>query len=227
MKRGFTIASVGYWGTNLRTLNAPDEFELGKRDVLAAIEFYRAQIGEEPPLVTISLGNHLALAALGKDRLERMDVLSLVPVMDGLQHHIGRFLKTVEADKAEAEAKGEFFGEWISFNVHRQTEDGPAFDYSRSLAMHEVVPRYVGEANHAWKGVEFQSPCSAIVLGAKDPRTLAYLEETTERPAFVQVWDTDHITSLEAPERTRTLFADFADCLVAQKGELPTASNPM
>ncbi|KPF86978.1 hypothetical protein IP81_19230 [Novosphingobium sp. AAP83] len=59
-----------------------------------AVDYYRDSGGADLPLITIRLGNHLALAALGKGRIEKMNVLALVPMMDGLtiqlQAHIAK-----------------------------------------------------------------------------------------------------------------------------------------
>ena len=127
MKRGFVISSVGYWGTNVRTYDELGEFELAAHDVLSVVDYYRSKNGAEPPLLTVSLGNHLALAALGKDRLEGMQVLSLVPVMDGLQHHLRRIDSIHKSKRAEAEAQGKLFGEYTSLNIYRRNEKAGEF----------------------------------------------------------------------------------------------------
>ncbi len=88
LERGFTVASVGYGATRIRTLNARDEIEVAIGDVRTAIDFYRDKNGAEPALIMSSLGNHIALGTLGKNRLGGMNFLALVPVMDGLQHHL-------------------------------------------------------------------------------------------------------------------------------------------
>ncbi|MEL7447147.1 MAG: hypothetical protein AAGK02_15275, partial [Pseudomonadota bacterium] len=58
--------------------------------------------------------------------------------------------------------------------------------------------------------------CSKVILGSEDPRTKAYLEGENDLPSFIEVWDSDHDITQEAPERTRAAFADFANCLLAQ-----------
>jgi hypothetical protein len=55
----------------LRTLNAPDEFALSAQDVRLAVDYYRDKKGADLPLITVSLGDHLALAALGQERSKR------------------------------------------------------------------------------------------------------------------------------------------------------------
>jgi len=72
LERGYTIASIGYWGMTLRTLNTPDEFALAAEDVRLAVDYYRDKNGADLPLITVSLGNHLALAALGKERIQEI-----------------------------------------------------------------------------------------------------------------------------------------------------------
>lgn len=213
LQRGFTIVSVGYWGTHIRTLNAPDEFQLGQADVRSVVDFYRDRLGEDPPLVTVSLGNHLTLAAMGKERIQQMNVLSIVPVMDGLQSHLQRALAKHAGKREKAKAEGELYGDFRSFNVYRQSETGIEFDYSQMLAMLDVVPQYIGDADHAWRDIVPQNPCSRIVLGTKDYRTADYLKAHDSLPEFVQVLEADHHLSVDQPQQTRDVYAAFADCI--------------
>lgn len=217
LERGYTVASIGYWGMNLRTLNAPDEFDLAARDVRMAVDYYRGSRGADLSLITVSLGNHLALAALGKDRIEKMNVLALVPVMDGLQHHLKRKFSEMAKMKANSNEDIQLFGTWTYFNIYSQSGTGVKFDHSRMLRMHEFVPTYIGDADFPWKEVTPADPCSKILLGDKDPRTLAYLNSTNILPHFVSVLKSDHNLFKDEPGRLQTLFAEFADCLAARR----------
>lgn len=216
LTRGYTIASIGYWGMSLRTLNVPGEFELAARDVRMAVDYYRDTQDADLPLVTFSLGNHLALAALGKERIEKMNVLALVPVMEGMQHHLKASLSAVAEEKAKADEKGHLFGRWTFFNVYRQSDEGVEFDRSQMLPMHEYVPQFIGAADFAWKDVTPSEPCSKVVLGNKDPRTIAYLKTTYDLPDFVRVLKADHDLFKDAPVESRKIFVDFADCLASR-----------
>ncbi len=40
MQRGFTIFSIGYWGTQTRTLNEPDEIELAIEEVRSVMDHH-------------------------------------------------------------------------------------------------------------------------------------------------------------------------------------------
>jgi hypothetical protein len=213
-ERGYTVASIGYWGMNLKTLNLSDEFDLAIRDVRMAVDYYRDNRGADLPLIAVSLGNHLALAALGSERIEGMSVLALVPVMDGLQHHL---TTSLAREKAKADQAGHLFGTWTFFNVYRKSDDSVQFDHSRMLPMHEFIPRYVGDADFPWKEVTPSGPCAKVVLGAKDPRTLAFLAESDDLPDFVRVLEADHNLFEDAPDEARTLFAEFADCIASQQ----------
>lgn len=217
LERGYTVASIGYWGMNLRTLNAPDEFDIAARDVRMAVDYYRGSRGADLSLITASLGNHLALAALGKDRIEKMNVLALVPVMDGLQHHLKRIIPDIAKKKAKSDEDVHLFGTWTFFNIYRQSGTGVKFDHSRMLRMHEFVPTYIGDADFPWKEVTPAKPCSKILLGDKDPRTLAYLNSANDLPDFVSVLKADHNLFEDEPGRLQTLFAEFADCLAKRR----------
>ncbi|XAP79000.1 hypothetical protein ABC955_04255 [Citromicrobium bathyomarinum] len=217
MGRGFTIASVGYWGTNIRTLGAADEIEMAFADVAAAVDFYRDQAGAEPALVTTSLGNHIALGALGRERLERMNVLAVVPVMDGLQHHLQRNRRENVEKREEAEAKGEPFGEWTTFNIYSKTDSGIAFDHSQVLPLHDYVPRYVGGRDLAFREVRPRGACSRIVLGNKDPRTRDYLAARPGRTKRLIVLNADHDLAKDDPQSVRSIFRDLAQRLVRQE----------
>lgn len=216
LKRGYTIASIGYWGMNLRTLNAPDEFALAAEDVRLAVDYYRDKNGADLPLITVSLGNHLALAALGQERLQKMDVLALVPVMDGLQYHLKRALSARAAEKKKAESLGHLYGDWVFFNIYKRSGDGLRFDESRMLPLDEFVLRFTGKADFPWKGITPRSPCSKVVLGSKDPRTLEYLASVEDTPDFVIALDADHNLFKDAPNRLQALFAEFADCIASR-----------
>ncbi len=225
LKRGFTVASIAYWGTNIRTIEAPDEFELAMADVTLAVEYYRAELGAEPPLITTSMGNHLALGALGKTRLEGMQILSLVPVMDGLQHHTDRHSRETAQEVEEAKANGEFYGAWTWFNIYVRPDAGSGpegsvgagfvFDHSQPLQMYDYIPRFIGAADFPWRDVTLRAECSKTVLGDKDPRTRDYLAANDDYPAFVEVWQSDHDLYKDEPDKSRALFADFAECLIA------------
>lgn len=215
--RGYTIASIGYWGMNLRTLNAPNEFDLAARDVRMAVDYYRDRRGADLPLITFSLGNHLALAALGEDRIEKMSVLALVPVIDGLQDHLKRSISAMAKEKAKADEQGHLFGKWTVFNLYRQSSAGVKFDHSRMLSIHEFALTYIGDADFPWKEVKPAEPCSKVVLGDKDPRTLAYLNSNNDLPDFVRVLKADHDLFKDAPDQSRTLIAEFADCLATRR----------
>ncbi|MBH1942679.1 hypothetical protein I5L01_00405 [Erythrobacter sp. YJ-T3-07] len=217
MDHGYTIVSVGYWGTLVRTLQEPDEIELAFDDVRTAVNYYRDQSGAEPPLVTSSLGNHIALGALGRDRLERMEVLALVPVMDGLQHHIARSRRELEKERAKADTDADLVGSWRIRNIYRRSGDGVIFDRSEMLPLRAYVERYVGAHDLAWKGIEPKGKCSRILLGALDPRTRDYLRANKNLPPHVIVLGADHDLADRAPEDVRGLFFDFADCLTKQE----------
>jgi hypothetical protein len=216
LERGYTIASIGYWGMNLRTLNTPDEFALAAEDVRLAVDYYRDKNGADLPLITVSLGNHLALAALGKERIQEMDVLALVPVMDGLQHHLKRALSAKVAEKEKAESEGHLYGDWAPFNIYKRSSDGLRFDQSRMLPFDEFVSRFIGKADFPWKGITPRRPCSKVVLGSKDPRTLEHLASVADLPDFVIALDADHNLFKDAPDRSQALFAEFADCIASR-----------
>jgi len=216
LDRGYTIASIGYWGMNFKTLNVRGEFELAARDVSVAVDYYRDRQGADLPLVTFSLGNHLALAALGKDRIEKMNVLALVPVMDGLQHHLKTSLSAMAEELAEAEDKGHPYGNWTFFAIYKHSDEGMKFDHSRMLPMHDYVPQFIGAADFAWKDVTPGELCSKVVLGNKDPRTLAYLKATNDLPDFVRVLKADHDLFKDAPDQSQGVFLEFADCLISR-----------
>ena len=214
MKRGFTIASIGYWGMNIRTLYEPNEIELAIRDVKLATDYYRAQEGGDPPMITTSLGNHLALGALGQERLQELNFLSLVPVMDGLQDHISR----KKDEKSAADAKGERFGSWYAFNVYKRSGDDVVFEYSRGLPFFDFVTQFIGDHDLPWGVVTPKSVCSKIVLGSKDPRTTEYLAANEDLPRYLSVWDSDHELFKDALPQSQALFADYADCLIEDGG---------
>jgi hypothetical protein len=216
LERGYTIASIGYWGMNMRTLNAPDEFTLAAQDVRLAVDYYRDKNGADLPLITVSLGNHLALAALGQERIQEMDVLALVPVMDGLQHHLKRALSAQAAEKEKAESAGHLYGEWVPFNIYKRSSDGLRFYESRMLPFDEFVLRFIGDADFPWKGITPRSRCSKVVLGSKDLRTREYLATVEELPDFVIALDADHNLFKDAPDRSQALFAEFADCIASR-----------
>ena len=215
MQRGFTIASVAYWGTSVRTLAEADEIGSAIGEVGSVINYYRDRMGREPPMVTGSLGNHLVLGALGKERLETMQVLSLVPAMDGLQHHLVR----VTADEAWT-SPDVLKGDWVWRNIYRREGDRMAFDHRRMIDQREFIPRYIGDADYPWRELELKDPCSTIVLGDKDPRTSDYLADRESLPSNVQVWMANHSLLQEVPDQARALFAEFADCLL--EGQTPT-----
>lgn len=217
LERGYTIASIGYWGMNLRTLNAPDEFALAAEDVRLAVDYYRDKKGGDLPLVTVSLGNHLALAALGKERIQQMDVLALVPVMDGLQHHLKVVHSAKAAEKEKAESAGHLYGDWARFNIYKRSTSGLRFDQSRMLPFDEFASRFIGNADFPWKGVTPRRPCSKVVLGGKDSRTLEYLATEQDLPDFVIALDADHNLFKDAPDRSQALFAAFADCIASRR----------
>ena len=212
MSRGFTVASIAYWGTSVRALDEPDEIGSAIREVGSAIDYYRDELGREPPLITGSLGNHLALGALGRERLEAMQVLSLVPAMDGLQHHLTR----VMADEAWT-SPDVLKGQWVWRNIYRRDGDRMTFDHRRMIDQREFIPQYIGDADYPWRELRLRGACSTIVLGEKDPRTLDYLAERESLPSNLQVWNTDHSLLHEAPEQARELFANFADCLSSNR----------
>jgi hypothetical protein len=217
LERGFTIASIGYWGTSFRTLNAPNEMELAVQDVRTAIDYYRDREGTEPALLISSLGNHLALGALGKDRLEAMNFLSMVPLMDGLQHHLRRVEKEIEEERQKAQANGKPFGHWIFFNIYSQTGDNRDFAHVQMLPLHDFIAPYVGAADYPWREVSPKSPCSRIVLGNKDPRTLDYLAAHENLPEAITVLASDHDLHADAPNEMSGILEWYGDCLTAQR----------
>lgn len=216
LDRGYTIASVGYWGTNIRTLNVPGEMELAMDEVRSTVDFYRDSEGVDPPLILTSLGNHLALGALGKDRLQRMQFLALVPVMDGLQHHLARVEKEDRERRAVAEAKGEFYGNWKTFNIYKEEGGRPKFERSQMLDMASYVPQFVDRFDYPWKAVTPASSCSRLILGDRDPRTREYLAANNELPRFVTVLPAEHDLFVSSPDDMRLIFEEYADCLSAR-----------
>jgi hypothetical protein len=212
LERGFTVASVGYWGTNLRTLDEAGEFALGARDVRIAFDHYAAAQGREPALLTESMGNHIALAALGEGRIETLDALALVPVMDGLRSHLAR----AQRERERAVAKGRKYGKWTNFNIFSRSGEAIVFDRSGFHPVHDHVPKYVGDADYPWRGVDLSGACSRLVLATKDPRTKDYLASTKRLPGFVTVLDSGHDIVADARDETRAIFAEFALCLTRE-----------
>lgn len=216
LAQGFTIASLGYWGMSMRTPNQAGEIDLAIVDVRRAIDFYRDQEGREPPMITTSLGNHLALGALGKDRIETMQVLAIVPVMDGLQHHLERLAKTHDEHITETESTGELHGGWTFFNIYAGPVDEPVFDHSEMLSMTDYATRFFADRDFAWLEVAQTGACSRTILGSQDPRTRDYLDRTSQLPSFVTVLDADHDIFKDQPEEARAIYAAFGECLLAQ-----------
>lgn len=217
VQRGFTIASVSYWGTAMRTLEAPDEMQLAIREVRAVVDHYRDRDGAEPALITTSLGNHLALGALGQARLEGMDVLALVPVMDGLQHHLRRVAKENARQREEARASGKPFGQWTMFHIYKDRGAQRTFDHAGMLGMDEYVPRYMGKADYPWKGVRPSGPCTRIVLGDRDPRTRDFLAANRTLPPFITVLPADHDLFADAGKAMLLIVERYGDCLKTRR----------
>lgn len=217
LERGFTIASIGYWGTRFRTLNTPDEMQLAIREVRTVIDHYRNRDGAEPALLTTSLGNHLALGALGEERLEAMNFLALVPIMDGLQHHLRRVEREMAEARTKAKVTGEPYGEWTVFHLYSETKGENEFDQVRMLPVHDFFPRYAGAADFPWSAVRPTGSCARIILGSKDPRTRGYLAAHDELPQFVTVLASDHDPFADAPKKMHTIFNQYADCLALQR----------
>lgn len=161
-------------------------------------------------MITTSFGNHVGLAALGKERLEAMHVLANVPLMTGLKAHMRR----AEGERYEARAKGNDPQAFARFNVFRPADGGFVFDYSKILDHFDHIARFLGDADYPYIEVQPQSPCSRIVLGTKDPRTKDYLEGTPKWPTFVTVVEAGHVIERDAPEVMRSILADFADCVL-------------
>lgn len=217
IERGYTLASIGYWGTSFRTLNSPDEIQLAIREVRAVIDHYRDREGAEPALLTTSLGNHLALGALGEERLEAMNFLALVPVMDGLQHHLRRVERETAEARTKAKATDTHYGDWTVFHLYSETKGEKEFSQVQMLPIHDFFPRYAGGADFPWSAVQPRGPCARIILGRKDPRTRGYLAARHELPQFVTVLASDHDSFADAPKEMRAIFNQYADCLAAQR----------
>lgn len=217
LKRGFTIASIGYLGNSFRTLNSPDEIQLAIREVRTVIDHYRNRDHAEPALLTISLGNHLALGALGEERLEAMNFLALVPAMDGLQHHLRRLARETAEARTKAKATGEPYGHWIVFHLYSETKGEKKFGQLRMLALDDFFPRYAGAADFPWSVIRPRGPCARVILGSKDPRTRGYLNARNELPQFVSVLASDHDLFADAPKEMHAIFDQYADCLAAQR----------
>ncbi|HSJ78584.1 MAG TPA: hypothetical protein VK913_07605, partial [Erythrobacter sp.] len=111
---------------------------------------------------------------------------------------------------------GHLYGNWASFNIYKQSGDGLRFDQSRMLPFNEFTIRFMGNADFPWKGVTPHGPCSKVVLGDRDPRTLAYLASVDDLPDFMHVLSADHNLFKDAPDRSRALFSGFADCLASR-----------
>lgn len=213
LQRGFTIASIGYWGTAMRTLDAPDEMQLAIGEVRAVVDYYRDRDGAEPALITTSLGNHLALGALGQARLEGMDVLALVPVMDGLQHNLRRVAK----EREEARASGKPVGQWTTFQVYKDRGGQRTFDHAGMLGMIEYVPRYMGKADYPWTDVRPSGPCSRIILGDRDPRTRDFLAANRTLPPFITLLPADHDLFADAGKAMLPIVERYGDCLKTRR----------
>lgn len=217
LERGFTIASIGYWGTSFRTLNSPDEIQLAIREVRTVIDHYRNRDGAEPALLTTSLGNHLVLGALGKERLKAMNFLALVPVMDGLQHHLRRVARETADARTKAKATGEPYGHWAVFHLYSEAKGEKEFREVRMLPTHDLFPRYAGAADFPWSAIRPRSPCARIILGNKDPRTRGYLAARDKLPPFITVLASNHDLFADAPKEMRAIFDQYADCMIAQR----------
>ena len=217
LQGGFTIASVGYWGTAMRTLDAPDEMQLAIGEVRAVVDYYRDRDGAEPALITTSLGNHLALGALGQARLEGMDVLALVPVMDGLQHHLRRVAKETARQREKARASGKPFGQWTMFHIYKDRQGQRTFDHAGMLGMIEYVPRYMGKADYPWMDVRPSGPCSRIILGDRDPRTRDFLAANRTLPPFITVLPADHDLFADAGKAMLPIVERYGDCLKTRR----------
>lgn len=216
LDRGFTVASIGYWGTNFRILNVQSGIDLAIADVATAYEFYRDAEGVDPPLIMTSLGNHLALGALGRRRLERIPFLSVVPAMDGLQDHLKRAQAEFEHERSKGNGKSKISDSWISANIYARTEKGFDFGESRMISLSEFVPRFVGKADLPLNGLTPKDGCSRIVLGTRDPRTAGYLARNHALPDFISVLDANHDVFEDSPERMREIFEGYANCVVSK-----------
>lgn len=208
LKRGLTIASVGYWGTQIRTMNIADEVDLAKADVRAVFDFYADGDGNDPPLIATSLGNHIALGALGEERLEQLEFLSIVPVMDGLQHHLAntaRLARDAEPD--------ELHGSWSRFQIFNRSEEGDEFKETRMQSVGEHMRRYLGKVDLPLRDFVPQSACSRTVLPSEDYRTREYLGRNPDPPPHILVWQGDHDLFKDAPDQMQALFREFAECL--------------
>lgn len=207
MQAGHTIASVAYWGTGFRTLNQPDEIEYAAKDVRMTNKFYSLLDGKEPIILAESLGNHVALPALGKKHLERANILSLVPVIDGLQHAF-----EMHDRRTEPELKGKNF---TTFAIYTEADGEPKFAKRGMLAVGRHIRKFVAGRGLNFSGFEPKNACSRIVLGEQDYRTRIYLERTRILPDHVILLKSDHDVVRGAPDAITLITRRFLDCVSA------------
>ncbi len=205
LRQGYTLASVAYWGTSFRTLYIKNELEEGAKDVALAHAYYEAADGGDLAVVAGSLGNHMALAALGKEQIEGMNFLSMVPVMDGLQFHLRKYRANTPRDK-----RGK---NWRTLSTFR-LEAGQQVHAIKGLFNNDrYLDTYIADNDLPFKTIEPKEACSRTVLGSQDPRTEDYINSRSDYPEHVIILDTDHGVLAEAPDQMRAIIKAFVECI--------------
>lgn len=208
LEAGYTIASVGYWGTAFRTTDTPDEIDLAVQDVRIAWDFYENSSSAEPVLLTESLGNHIALEALGGGKLETLQNLANVPAIDGIQHMVEVYQREVPVEDRD--------GKFTNFNIFAERGGRYVFSERRMLSVDRVTQQFVGRKDLPLRDIRPKRACSRTILGSKDYRTRRYLKVTKELPEHIIVLNADHDVAKDAPEEERAIYQKFVDCIVSE-----------
>jgi hypothetical protein len=199
---GHTIASVGYWGTTVRTSGSKAEIEDAIKDVEAAYEFYSASDEQAPAIVAESLGAHLALGAIGRERLQQANFIFVSPSMDGIQHALTAF----DRERLKKLERKEFY-------VYRRNEGGWKFESVQNFGLAEHIRTYVGGKDLPLTKLKPKTPCSKVFVGMDDYRLQNFLSNKDKFGDYIRILGGRHRLIQENPVEMAEYFREFSKCL--------------
>lgn len=207
---GFTIASVGYWGTRFRTMVVRNEITYAGKDLARVYDHYKSACDCEPSILATSFGAGVALYSLREGEIPSdAPVLLLSPVLPGFKALARRNRQEVTDREREVSFTRTFL-------YHRSEDGGISIVGPRIVQNYRVNEAYARDHRTDYDSEIFTGLCSKAMVGLDDFRMLDF--DRWGDPKIIAIEGAGHNLAEDAPTQLSATIRSFMDCHLSAPG---------